>query len=75
MEQSRNVPTIKIAKELGVTKITDFVKRIGLNVRLEEDLSLALGSFGVSLVDIVSAYSIFPNGGKESSIEVNRIYC
>ena len=69
LEQSRNVPTIKIAKELGVSKITDFVKRIGLNVRLEEDLSLALGSFGVSLVDIVSAYSIFPNGGKKVQLK------
>ncbi|MDC0255464.1 PBP1A family penicillin-binding protein [Bacteriovoracales bacterium] len=69
LEQSRNVPTIKIAKELGVSKITNFVKRIGLEVKLEEDLSLALGSFGVSLVDIVSAYSIFPNGGKKIKLK------
>lgn len=64
LEQSRNVPTIKIAQEVGVPRIIDFVNRIGLKAELSHDLSLALGSFGVTLVDIVSAYSIFPNGGK-----------
>ena len=64
LEQSRNVPTIKLAQEVGVPKIIDFVNRIGLHAQLSPDLSLALGSFGVTLVDIVSAYSIFPNGGK-----------
>ena len=64
LEQSRNVPTIKIANELGVPKVLDFVARIGLDAKLEQDLSLALGTFGVTLLDIVSTYAIFPNGGK-----------
>jgi penicillin-binding protein 1A len=65
LEQSRNVPTIKIASELGVKTVLDFVERIGLNAKLDEDLSLALGSFGVTLLDIVSTYGIFPNGGQK----------
>ncbi len=65
LELSRNVPTIKIASKVGVKKIVDFVERIGLNAKLEQDLSLALGSFGVTLMDIVKTYSIFPNGGKQ----------
>ncbi len=64
LEQSRNVPTVKIASDLGVKKILEFVDRIGLNSALDEDLSLALGSFGVTLMDLVSTYAIFPNGGK-----------
>jgi penicillin-binding protein 1A len=64
LEQSRNVPTIKIAEKLGVQKVLDFTKRIGFNAKLDENLSLALGSFGVTLLDISSTYSIFPNGGK-----------
>ncbi|MBT3584147.1 MAG: PBP1A family penicillin-binding protein [Halobacteriovoraceae bacterium] len=63
LEQSRNVPTIKIAENLGVRKVLSFVERIGFNAKLDQDLSLALGSFGVTLVDIVSTYGIFPNGG------------
>jgi len=64
LEQSRNIPTIKIADKLGVPAVVDFVERIGFNAKLDQDLSLALGSFGVTLVDIVSTYAIFPNGGK-----------
>ncbi|MCR9203828.1 MAG: PBP1A family penicillin-binding protein [Halobacteriovoraceae bacterium] len=64
LEQSRNVPTVKIAADLGVQTILDFVDRIGLKAKLDEDLSLSLGSFGVTLMDIVSTYAVFPNGGR-----------
>lgn len=64
LEQSRNIPTIKIAESVGVPTTIDFMKRIGFNAKIDRDLSLALGSFGVSLLDIVSTYAIFPNGGR-----------
>jgi penicillin-binding protein 1A len=64
LEESRNVPTIKIANTIGIQKITDFIKRINLNAEVDQDLSVALGSFGVSLMDIVKTYGIFPNKGK-----------
>ncbi len=65
LEHSRNVPTVKIASDLGVQRVLDFVDRIGFNAKLDENLSLALGSFGVTLMDIVGTYAIFPNGGKK----------
>lgn len=65
LEHSRNVPTVKIAYDLGVDKIIGFVDRIGLQANLAHDLSLALGSFGVTLIDIVSTYGMFPNGGQK----------
>lgn len=65
LELSRNIPTIKIAERVGVRRTLEFMERIGFNAKLDRDLSLALGSFGVSLLDIVSTYAIFPNGGKK----------
>lgn len=65
LEHSRNVPTVKIAYDMGVQTIIDFVDRIGLDTNLPQDLSLALGSFGVTLMDIVQTYGLFPNGGKK----------
>lgn len=65
LEQSRNIPTIKIAEKLGVSTILDFTKRIGFKATLDKDLSLALGSFGVTLMDMVTTYGLFPNGGKQ----------
>ena len=64
LEKSRNIPTIRLASDIGVPKILEFTDRIGFNAKVDKDLSLALGSFGVTLMDIVSTYAIFPNGGK-----------
>lgn len=64
LEQSRNIPTIKIADRVGVSNILNFANRIGFNATLENNLSIALGTFGVNLRDISSSFAIFPNGGK-----------
>ncbi len=64
LEQSRNIPTIKIADKVGVNNILKFTDRIGFNAKIEPNLGLALGTFGVSLRDLVSTYAIFPNGGR-----------
>lgn len=62
--ESRNIPTIKMADKVGVGTILKFVDRIGFNAKLENNLSIALGTFGVSPRDMVSTFAIFPNGGK-----------
>lgn len=64
LEESRNIPTIKMADKVGVGTILKFVERIGFNAKLESNLSIALGTFGVSPRDMVSTYALFPNGGK-----------
>jgi penicillin-binding protein 1A len=64
LEHSRNVPTIKIAHKLGVGTILDFINRVGFKATPDPDLSMALGSFGVTLMDIVATYAIFPSGGR-----------
>ncbi len=64
LEESRNIPSIRIANTLGIRKIEEFIERLQLNAQTQHDLSISLGSFGVSLFDIVKTYGIFPNGGK-----------
>lgn len=64
LEQSRNVPTIKIAEDIGVRKIHEFVDRVGFNAKLPPDLTLSLGTFGSTLLDMVTTFGIFPNGGR-----------
>ncbi len=68
LEQSRNVPTIKIANSLGIEKIKKFFGRLGPGAELEENLTVALGSFGMTLLDLVKTYAIFPSGGKKVEI-------
>lgn len=64
LEESRNIPTIKIADKVGVGNILKFANRIGFNAKLENNLSIALGTFGVSPRDMVTTFAIFANGGK-----------
>jgi penicillin-binding protein 1A len=61
--KSRNIMTIKILKKIGVKHAIDYARRMGIDSPLSADLSLALGSSGLSLVDLTKAYSVFANGG------------
>ena len=61
--QSRNVITVKILRKIGVHHAIQYARRMGIGSDLAPDLSLALGSSGLSLAEITTAYSVFGNGG------------
>ncbi len=63
LEKSRNVITIKILQDIGIDYVIDYAKALGINSNLNRDLSIALGSSGVSLLELVTAYSVFTNAG------------
>jgi penicillin-binding protein 1A len=64
LEKSRNLMTVRIAQDLGLTKIIDFSKNLGIYDNPEELLSISLGSAETTLLKLTSAYSVFVNGGK-----------
>lgn len=64
LEVSRNIPTVRLVQDLGVSKIHDFIGRLHINAQIPKDMSLSLGSFGISLAELAKGYAIFPNGGK-----------
>ncbi len=63
LTESRNVTTIKILKKVGVFNAIRYARKMGIESELSPDLSLALGSSGVSLMELTRAYSVFANGG------------
>lgn len=63
--KSRNIPTIKIAQSVGVPKILEFTKRLGLETNLSPDLSIALGSANVPLIELTKLYAIYPRAGRK----------
>lgn len=62
--KSRNIPTIKLLKDIGIGYAINFARKLGITSPLTKDLSLALGSSGVTLMEMVKAYATFPSGGK-----------
>ena len=65
IEQSRNAMTVRLASDLGMTKIVDLAQRLGIYENMPEHLSMALGAGETSLMKMTTAYSIFDNGGKK----------
>ena len=61
---SRNVPTVKIANDIGIHYVTAYVRKMGFTTPIGKYLSMALGSNGVYLSEMVNAYSTFASGGK-----------
>lgn len=64
IEQSRNVMTVRLADDLGMTKIADLAQRLGIYEKLPMQLSMALGAGETTLLKMTTAYSMFDNGGK-----------
>jgi penicillin-binding protein 1A len=63
LAKSRNVITIKILQDVGIDHVIEYARKLGIVSDLSRDLSIALGSSGVSLLEIVQAYSVFTNNG------------
>ena len=63
LSKSRNVVTIKILKDIGIEYVIDYARKLGITSKINHDLSIALGSSGISLLEIVKAYSVFSNLG------------
>ncbi len=61
--KSRNLVTIRIAQQLGVKKIIQRAKELGINEEFPNDLSVSLGSVSVTLLELCRAYTAFATGG------------
>ena len=64
LAQSRNVVTVKILQDIGVDYTIDYARKLGIASELTRTLSLALGSSGVSLLELTRGYSVFANQGQ-----------
>ena len=64
LEQSRNVMTVRLAQDLGMPLIAEYAKRFGVYDELPPYLSYALGAGETTVLRMVTAYSMFDNGGR-----------
>ncbi len=63
LEQSRNVPTVRLLEQLGPRAAVQYAKRLGFSGEFQPYLSIALGSGEATLLEVTSAYAVFPNQG------------
>ncbi len=74
IEYSRNLMTVRVAKQLGLNKILDLSNELEIYNDIPELLSVSLGAAETSLLNLTSAYASFANGGRKIKPNlINRI--
>jgi len=63
LAHSVNTITVNLEQEVGVRKVVEAAKRVGITSPLEANASLALGTNEVTPIELTSAYAAFANGG------------
>ena len=63
LQESVNIPAIKLLRKVGTSLVASYARRLGIKSPLGQNLSLALGSSEVNLLELTSAYSVFANRG------------
>ena len=63
LEESRNIPAVKMMDTLGPKNVIEYAKRFGFPEEFPPYLPIALGAGDATLLEITSAYTVFPNQG------------
>jgi penicillin-binding protein 1A len=63
LAESINTAAVRVLDYAGIERVRKLAKRLGLSETLQPDLSLALGTSEVTLLDLASVYAVFANGG------------
>ena len=65
IEQSKNLMTVRLAQDIGMDKVAEMTKRVGINDNLPQYLSSSLGAAAARVLDMTAAYAIIAGGGKK----------
>ncbi len=71
---SLNVPTVKLAEQVGYQSVVSFSKRLGFSEDLKAFPSMALGTWEVTLIEMAQAYTAFANEGKMTRLRMVTEY-
>ena len=64
IERSRNLMTIRLAREIGMDVVAEYAERFGVYDNMGLFLANSLGSEETTLYKMVTAYAMFANGGE-----------
>ena len=63
LAQSVNTIAVQVAQRAGIRNVVAVAHRLGISSELTPEMSLALGTNEVNLLELVSAFATFANGG------------
>ncbi len=60
---SKNAATVQLLESVGISAVKETLKDLGIDTDIPDNLSIALGSSNLTLLDLVKGFSAFANGG------------
>ncbi len=66
LEMSRNVPAVKLGQEVGLNKVIEICRSLGIKSPIEPVISLPLGAVDVTPLEMATAYATLANNGWHS---------
>jgi penicillin-binding protein 1A len=64
--RSKNVPTVRLADDVGFGRVADLAEQAGLEAPVPRSPSMALGTVSVSPLELAAAYTAFAGQGTRS---------
>lgn len=64
--QSRNIPAVKLGKAVGLEKVIEICRAMGIESPMQPVVSLPLGSIGVTPLEMAGAFATFASNGWHS---------
>ncbi len=64
LTHSKNIPAVRLVEMLGPSAVVRFARSMGIASPLAANLTLALGSSGISLLELTATYAAFANHGQ-----------
>ncbi|SUE45022.1 penicillin-binding protein 1A [Roseomonas gilardii] len=65
LEKSLNLPTVRMAQEIGMDKVADSAARFGVIQNMPRVLAMSLGAGETTVLHMAGAYAAFVNGGRQ----------
>ena len=65
IERSRNLMTVRLARDMGMNLVAEYAERFGVYDKMLPVLAMSLGSGETTVMRMVSAYAVMANGGKQ----------
>ena len=65
IEKSRNVMTVRLAKDMGMPLVAEYARRFGIYDNMQPVLSMSLGAGETTVMRMTTAYSMIANGGRQ----------
>lgn len=73
LAKSLNAATVRLADRLGIDRVIETARSLGIRSELQPYLPLALGASDVTLLEMVSAYSVFATGRSVKPVLLDRV--